>query len=230
MPVRIRQHRQNRGCSCCDECCCCHHISRRQPWISNLCVRLASFWSNTINSILPCHQCRHCVACLTPCRCCCCSHIGSGQASDDELMFDIRSRAELQGLVASTSRLMRGTMADQSHQANEILRPIESDRGDATTSPATPTSRGLDVRTLEQVTSTITFRDLPPQNLTDGDRNRLQQCSVCLEQFSDGQVLRLLPCMHGFHQYCIDRWLQQHRSCPLCLHVVTPFETSESHL
>ncbi|KAG8071155.1 hypothetical protein GUJ93_ZPchr0006g43997 [Zizania palustris] len=42
-------------------------------------------------------------------------------------------------------------------------------------------------------------------------------CSVCLSEFRDGELLRLLPkCGHAFHVPCIDTWLRAHVNCPLC--------------
>ncbi|XP_031119824.1 RING-H2 finger protein ATL54-like [Ipomoea triloba] len=42
-------------------------------------------------------------------------------------------------------------------------------------------------------------------------------CSVCLNEFRDGENLRLLPkCSHAFHVACIDTWLRAHTNCPLC--------------
>lgn len=41
-------------------------------------------------------------------------------------------------------------------------------------------------------------------------------CSICLESFEDGESLRMLPCMHAYHTPCIDTWLQQKASCPVC--------------
>lgn len=45
-------------------------------------------------------------------------------------------------------------------------------------------------------------------------------CAVCLTEFSQGDVLRRLPCCHKFHKGCIDIWLTRSRTCPLCLHDV----------
>ncbi|CAH2051181.1 unnamed protein product [Thlaspi arvense] len=43
------------------------------------------------------------------------------------------------------------------------------------------------------------------------------ECSVCLSKFEDVEILRLLPrCKHAFHIGCIDQWLEQHATCPLC--------------
>ncbi|KAI5058296.1 hypothetical protein GOP47_0026466 [Adiantum capillus-veneris] len=42
-------------------------------------------------------------------------------------------------------------------------------------------------------------------------------CAVCLEDYTDGAVLRMLPCNHRFHCSCIDAWLINWRSfCPIC--------------
>ncbi|KAH1226525.1 E3 ubiquitin-protein ligase SDIR1 [Glycine max] len=41
-------------------------------------------------------------------------------------------------------------------------------------------------------------------------------CSVCLEQVDVGDVLRSLPCLHQFHANCIDPWLRQQGTCPVC--------------
>ena len=49
-------------------------------------------------------------------------------------------------------------------------------------------------------------------------------CVICLEQFVDGDRLRVLPCSHSFHVGCIDQWLSGSHSfddcfttgCPTC--------------
>ncbi|KAI3468215.1 hypothetical protein Pfo_024878 [Paulownia fortunei] len=43
------------------------------------------------------------------------------------------------------------------------------------------------------------------------------ECAVCLSRFEETEILRLLPrCRHAFHMNCIDKWLENHSSCPLC--------------
>ncbi|GMG99500.1 hypothetical protein Nepgr_001340 [Nepenthes gracilis] len=42
-------------------------------------------------------------------------------------------------------------------------------------------------------------------------------CSVCLGDYKDSDVLRLLPdCGHVFHLKCVDPWLRLHPTCPIC--------------
>lgn len=43
-----------------------------------------------------------------------------------------------------------------------------------------------------------------------------ETCAVCLENYKDGETLRILPCKHEFHKTCIDPWLLNHRTCPMC--------------
>lgn len=50
--------------------------------------------------------------------------------------------------------------------------------------------------------------------VTDSSTGNL--CSICKEEYAVGQVRKFLPCNHGFHKECIDRWLSQSSvTCPL---------------
>ncbi|KAM5585085.1 E3 ubiquitin-protein ligase ATL6-like [Rosa sericea] len=42
------------------------------------------------------------------------------------------------------------------------------------------------------------------------------ECAVCLNEFSDDETLRVLPCNHVFHPWCIDAWLADNKTCPVC--------------
>ncbi|XP_020574187.1 RING-H2 finger protein ATL79-like [Phalaenopsis equestris] len=43
------------------------------------------------------------------------------------------------------------------------------------------------------------------------------QCSICLGEYEDKEMLRILPaCLHNFHLTCIDVWLQKQPTCPIC--------------
>ncbi|XP_033920159.1 E3 ubiquitin-protein ligase RNF128 [Melopsittacus undulatus] len=45
----------------------------------------------------------------------------------------------------------------------------------------------------------------------DGD-----SCVVCIELYKPNEVVRILTCNHLFHKSCIDPWLLEHRTCPIC--------------
>ncbi|KAE8731852.1 RING-H2 finger protein ATL7 [Hibiscus syriacus] len=43
------------------------------------------------------------------------------------------------------------------------------------------------------------------------------QCSVCLGDYQEEDKLQQIPaCGHTFHMDCIDHWLANHATCPLC--------------
>jgi hypothetical protein len=42
-------------------------------------------------------------------------------------------------------------------------------------------------------------------------------CVICLDEFMDGQTVKLLPCKHGFCANCIESWLSDRSDlCPIC--------------
>lgn len=68
---------------------------------------------------------------------------------------------------------------------------------------------GLDETTIEAI-SVCPYKK--GDGLVDGS-----DCAVCLGEFQEGEMLRLLPkCSHAFHIPCIDTWLRSHVNCPLC--------------
>lgn len=43
-----------------------------------------------------------------------------------------------------------------------------------------------------------------------------ENCAICIENFKPKDTVRVLPCKHIFHRHCIDPWLLDHRTCPMC--------------
>lgn len=60
--------------------------------------------------------------------------------------------------------------------------------------------------------------DFSSKEKSNEDRNTTCDCPICLMEIQDGSVCRVLPepCMHLFHQECIDEWFHQSTMCPLC--------------
>ncbi|KAF7253916.1 hypothetical protein EYD10_00975 [Varanus komodoensis] len=43
-----------------------------------------------------------------------------------------------------------------------------------------------------------------------------ENCAICIENYKPKETVRILPCKHVFHRHCIDPWLLEHRTCPMC--------------
>jgi len=49
-------------------------------------------------------------------------------------------------------------------------------------------------------------------------------CSICLEEFKNEDILKKLNCDHIFHKDCLQPWINNNnnnKTCPLCRRVVT---------
>nr|XP_008121282.1 PREDICTED: E3 ubiquitin-protein ligase RLIM isoform X2 [Anolis carolinensis] len=61
-----------------------------------------------------------------------------------------------------------------------------------------------------------------------GESDALKTCSVCITEYTEGNKLRKLPCSHEYHVHCIDRWLSENSTCPICRRAVLASSNRES--
>ena len=46
------------------------------------------------------------------------------------------------------------------------------------------------------------------------------KCAICLENFSIGDKISYLPCIHLFHSSCIKNWIRIKNKCPICNNIM----------
>ncbi|KFO26544.1 N-acetyl-beta-glucosaminyl-glycoprotein 4-beta-N-acetylgalactosaminyltransferase 2 [Fukomys damarensis] len=60
---------------------------------------------------------------------------------------------------------------------------------------------------------------LQVRTIKKGDKETesdFDNCAVCIEGYKPNDLVRILPCRHLFHKSCVDPWLLDHRTCPMC--------------
>jgi len=62
------------------------------------------------------------------------------------------------------------------------------------------------------------IQHLPTGTFDGCKKNR--ECVICMIEFTVGETVRYLPCMHTYHVECIDDWLMRSFTCPSCMEPV----------
>lgn len=52
--------------------------------------------------------------------------------------------------------------------------------------------------------------------IAEDARQRIPECPICTDAFTEGETIARLPCEHIFHEGCLATWLRQVPSCPFC--------------
>lgn len=83
--------------------------------------------------------------------------------------------------------------------------------------------------TTEQIADNSTVMTYAATDDTDNQPSS-SICSICTLEYEPQQQIRSLDhCDHTFHTSCIDRWLSDHNTCPLCRANVIPSATSSTN-
>eukprot|EP00931_Biecheleriopsis_adriatica_P077974 TRINITY_DN51448_c0_g1_i1.p1 TRINITY_DN51448_c0_g1~~TRINITY_DN51448_c0_g1_i1.p1 ORF type:complete len:576 (+),score=137.38 TRINITY_DN51448_c0_g1_i1:56-1783(+) len=112
------------------------------------------------------------------------------------------------------NRLARPYSQESSSEDEAPLRRVLRQSASAPTGFAVPGARR---EAVNSSTVVVPFR----AEAEGGTSEENKACTICCENFSEGENLRLLPCLHRYHVACIDRWLTQSRTCPVCKHDIT---------
>lgn len=65
---------------------------------------------------------------------------------------------------------------------------------------------------------TSTFSESHKPSSSSDDKYK---CFICIEDFKIGEEISTLPCLHRFHSTCVNRWLRQNNTCPVCKNAIS---------
>ena len=95
-------------------------------------------------------------------------------------------------------------------------------------------NNGLDIRDLDLSTRLVIYKDANESNVLHDTLNTLEsteielqnncyysnesiKCSICVNNLNNNDICRQINrCKHIFHNDCLNRWLYDHNTCPVC--------------
>ncbi|MFC1842998.1 RING finger domain-containing protein [Candidatus Dependentiae bacterium] len=62
----------------------------------------------------------------------------------------------------------------------------------------------------------ITKKRKPKKKNKPVKKQEKENCTICLCEMENNRNIKELVCKHKFHENCIDKWIKQNRTCPIC--------------
>ncbi|XP_051889434.1 uncharacterized protein si:ch211-59o9.10 isoform X2 [Pristis pectinata] len=121
---------------------------------------------------------------------------------------------DLQRFFDDATGRSRRTRRHSRHQTTSIYLNDANDGNDYEDLLAFEESQGSAV--AQKKLSSTEINRLPITFFDPKHAAEKTQCHICFNDYSLGEKLRILPCLHDYHSQCIDRWLKGHLSCPIC--------------
>ncbi|KAL1190756.1 E3 ubiquitin-protein ligase AIRP1 [Cardamine amara subsp. amara] len=152
--------------------------------------------------------------------CCCCFPTipESSRTIDEHLPF--RSTPSS---VVSTEAETRNLVSNVYSSPLQPPVPLAfSPRNVQTTQPIltkTQTNSSEGARGITQVVpekETWSVVDLNDIDLKKKDRETIDECPICLEEYDIENPKLLTKCGHDFHLACILEWMERSEACPVC--------------
>ena len=117
---------------------------------------------------------------------------------DDDIAFNEALQEEF-AIQAVNQQIIDELCPNPDAMTYEQLLQLEDDVGNV--------SKGLSAQQFEKLPITKYKKEKYSENF---------QCIICMEEFNEGEKVKLLPCGHIFHPNCIKEWLMKQKSCPFC--------------
>ncbi|XP_030213629.1 E3 ubiquitin-protein ligase RNF165 isoform X3 [Gadus morhua] len=139
-------------------------------------------------------------------------HFPRNNASTQVVVHEIRNYPYPQLHLLALQSLNPSRHASAVRESYEELLQLEDRLGSV--------NRGAVQTTIERFTFPHKYKKRIPQDLKmcleDEELDTDEKCTICLSMLEDAEDVRRLPCMHLFHQGCVDQWLATSRKCPIC--------------
>jgi Ring finger domain len=104
-----------------------------------------------------------------------------------------------------------------SNEAEQMTLNVVAKATESTTKPTTTDEAATSSTTKDNTSSSPVAALGAQENDVPKPADDSLSCSICTEDFTLGEELRVLPCNHKFHPPCVDPWLLNvSGTCPLC--------------